>query len=88
MGSSYKVILYWLLFFIVGFGMYFTNIPEYIAKKTLALYLIVGVIISFKFKITIFKKGKFTDSLGHLDDTSIFANISILILSLYIIFFD
>ena len=88
MSSGQKVFLYWLLFFLLWFGLYLANITEYIVKKIIALYLLIGVFISFKYKITIFKKGKFSDPIEGLDEMSIIANISILIISLYVLIFD
>ena len=85
MSSSHKVILYWFILFIIGFGLVFFKIHEYIAKKIFGLYLIIGVGISFRYKITIFKRGRFSDSIDSLDEIGIFANILVLILSLYLI---
>lgn len=88
MSSSHKAILYWLLLILIGFGLRISNISGYIASKIFALYLLIGVFISFKYKITIFKKGKFSDPIEDLDEIGIFANVFILLLSLYILFFN
>lgn len=86
--SKHKIIIiYWTTFIAICCISYILNVSYYISKKVVSVYLISGVFISFKYKVTIFRRGKFSDSVDSYDNTSVFCNILTIFFSLYVFFY-
>jgi hypothetical protein len=85
--SNMKIIhVYWIILFVLCGLLLLIQIPEFISKKVLGVYLLAGVALSFKLRIPIFRRSKLTeDTAKTFDDVSIYSNILLLIFSLYLI---
>lgn len=82
------IIIYWVVLIVIGGALILLNIPQFLSKRILGIYFLIGVATSFKYKIPIFQKGNFSDKIDS-QDKYVFSNISnvgIMIFALYLLF--
>ena len=82
------IFLFWFFLFILGAILIFLPIPEFISKKILGSYLVLGSILSYSFRIPLFKRDSINvDKNEKLTDVSKYSNLIVIVFGIYLILF-